>query len=435
MQMTDTFGDGAPSLWEYKNASKDELYQLYEALLERLVDIDAHLHILADRVDGSAVHRQVDRLFERYGSSDTARRPPLFGVPVGVKDIFRVDGATMRCGSLLPPLLLEGEEAECVHLLREAGAIILAQTATTEFAYFEPAATRNPHDLAHTPGGSSSGSAAGVAAGAFPFALGTQTVGSVIRPASYCGVVGFKPSYNLIPTDGVMSFSRSVDHVGFFCRSVPEAKIIMSALVSGWQDLNMSETVRLGVPQGPFMRQLPHDTAVWFEAVAQHLSVQGVEVVQVPCLENLDEVVEHHENLIAAELAVEHAAWFSDFEHLYRPRTRAKILQGQDVAKVEVEAALASRLCLRHALATLMREYSLDAWCCPSTLDQAPKGLGNTGSPAMNLPWTHAGMPAVSLPVIGPGARLPLGLQLVGEFGADAFLLSLADRLEALLKE
>lgn len=209
----------------------------------------------------------------------------------------------------------------------------------------------------------------------------------------------------------------------------------MSAFVSGWQTPSLPETVRLGVPQGPFMHQLPHDTAAWFEDVARHLSVQGVEVVQVPCLENLDEVTEHHEKLIAAELAAEHAAWFSDFEHLYRPRTRAKILQGQDVAETEVKAALASRLSLRRALATLMRKYSLDAWCCPSTLDQAPKGLGNTGSPAMNLPWTHAGMPAVSLPVIEPGARLPLGLQLVGELGADALLLSLADRLEALLKE
>lgn len=419
---------------EYRCASEDGLRGLLRDMLARLDEVDRELHVLACPVDRAGVEEQVARLFERYGSLAPSARPPLFGVPVGVKDIFRVAGAEMRCGSLLPPSLFEGGEAECVRLLREAGAIIAAQTATTEFAYFEPAATRNPHDPAHTPGGSSSGSAAGVAAGTFPLALGTQTVGSVVRPASYCGVVGVKPSYGLIPAAGVMFFSRSVDHVGFFCRSVFEAQAVMPAFAPGWEAPAVSAPLRLGIPQGPYMGQLPHDTAVWFGTMTDRLSAQGVEVVPVPCLDNLAEVVEHHENLIAAELAGEHAAWFADFKHLYRPRTQAKILQGQAVAEPQVEAARASCRMLRRTLAERMHEHRLDAWCCPATLDQAPKGLGNTGSPAMNLPWTHAGMPVVSLPAdSGPG-QLPRGVQLVGEFASDSRLLALAARLEPMLK-
>jgi hypothetical protein len=129
--------------------------------------VDPVLHILADTIDIDSIDEQIETLFSRFPTQ--SRRPPLFGVPVGVKDIFRVDGALIRCGSLLPPVLFEGPEAECVSILRDAGAIIFARTATTEFAYFEPAATRNPHNPAHTPGGSSSGSAAGVAAGFFPW--------------------------------------------------------------------------------------------------------------------------------------------------------------------------------------------------------------------------------------------------------------------------
>ena len=156
-------------------------------------------------------------LRERFPEPD--RRPPLFGILVGVKDIINANGFPTRAGSTLPPEVFAGPEATCVRRLRAAGALVLGKTVTTEFAYLDPGPTANPSDPARTPGGSSSGSAAAVAAGYAPLALGSQTVGSVIRPAAFCGVVGFKPSYDRIPTDGVLCFSRSVDCVGLFAQT------------------------------------------------------------------------------------------------------------------------------------------------------------------------------------------------------------------------
>ena len=157
---------------------------------------------------------------------DPLTRPPLFGVATGVKDVFRVDGFPTRAGSRLRPELLAGPEAACVSRLREAGVLVVGKTASTEFAYFAPAVTENPHRSGHTPGGSSSGSAAAVAAGLCDLALGTQTIGSVIRPAAFCGVVGFKPTHGLIPRSGVLLLSRALDHVGTFARSVEDAALL-----------------------------------------------------------------------------------------------------------------------------------------------------------------------------------------------------------------
>src|SRR5262249_2824459 len=161
--------------------------------------------------------------------------PSLYGVLIGVKDIFRATGFPTRAGSRLPPELLAGDEASCVTLLKSRGALILGKTVTAEFAYIDPGPTRNPYNLDHTPGGSSSGSAAAVAAGYCSLALGTQTIGSVIRPASYCGIVGFKPSYDRIPTDGVIHVSKALDHVGLLMQDVPGMALAASILCREWR--------------------------------------------------------------------------------------------------------------------------------------------------------------------------------------------------------
>jgi len=171
-------------------------------------------------------------LAERY--PDVEARPPLFGIPIGVKDIFRVEGFDTHAGSRLPADELSGSQSAAVTTLEAAGALVLGKTVTTEFAYFSPGATRNPHDPARTPGGSSSGSAAAVAAGLCPCALGTQTIGSIGRPASYCGIVGFKPSYGRIPAEGIIPLAPSLDHVGFFTRDVAGARLVASQLCDGW---------------------------------------------------------------------------------------------------------------------------------------------------------------------------------------------------------
>jgi Asp-tRNA(Asn)/Glu-tRNA(Gln) amidotransferase A subunit family amidase len=413
----------------YATATREELSQLVRQQIALARSLDPVLHILADAIDIGSIEDQIEGLFSRF--PDPARRPPLFGVPVGVKDIFRMDGASIRCGSLLPSVLFEGPEAVCVSRLREAGAIIFARTATTEFAYFEPAATRNPHNPAHTPGGSSSGSAAGVAAGLFPLALGTQTVGSIVRPAAFCGVVGMKPSHGIIPTAGVVYFSPTIDHVGFFCRRVADIPHVMEAFGPRWETGESSGALRLGVPVGEYLRQAPPETLGWFEEVVCALEAGGIEAVRVRCLDSIKEIAALHGGLIAAEFAQEQERWFKDYGHLYRPGTRGIIERGMTIPAARLAEAKKSCAQLRLELSGIMREHGLDAWVCPSALGEAPAGLHGTGSPAMNLPWTHAGLPVISLPCGQGGGGLPLGLQCIGEFGKDEDLFSTVSRIEA----
>lgn len=426
-----TFIEHTPEFDMYRHASRERLAGFVGSLVERARDIDPKLHILAGDIDGSGIARQIESLFERF--PDSQLRPPLFGVPVGVKDIIRVEGAAIRCGSLLPPVLFEGVEARCVRMLRDAGAIIFAQTATTEFAYFEPAATRNPHNPRHTPGGSSSGSAAGVAAGLFPLALGTQTAGSVIRPASFCGVVGMKPSFGAIPTEGIVHFSRSVDHVGFFCRSAADIPAVMAAFDPRRTDGGSVQRLRAGIPAGPFLGQVPSLLMESFEMTLAVLEAGGVEIVRVPCLDDIEDIAQRHRDLMAAEFAREQEVMFAEYGHLYRPGTAGIIERGKTIPPRRVEEARQSCADLRAKLTKLMDVHGMDLWLCPSTLGEAPQGLGSTGSPAMNVPWTHAGLPAVSLPAGKGPAGLPLGLQCIGRFGADGRLAAAAQRLETLL--
>src|SRR5580765_6055360 len=202
---------------------------LLESCLARIAARDAEIHawVHVDETGARAVAR------ERHAEARAGRvRGPLHGIPVAIKDIFHVAGATTTCGAAPAFHVAATEDATAVARLRAAGAIILGKAHTTEFAYFEPGPTRNPWNRAHTPGGSSSGSAAAVAAGMVPLALGTQTVGSVLRPAAYCGVVGFKGTYGLIPTDGVVPLAWSFDHVGVFARRVADVALAVDVLAA-----------------------------------------------------------------------------------------------------------------------------------------------------------------------------------------------------------
>jgi Asp-tRNA(Asn)/Glu-tRNA(Gln) amidotransferase A subunit family amidase len=220
-----------------------DLLDYIEQACDRMDALDPQIAALLPEPDRRArLRREALALQARYPSAES--RPPLYGVLLGVKDIFRADGFQTRAGSKLPPELFEGEEAFSVRALRENGALVLGKTVTTEFAYFEPNGTRNPHNLAHTPGGSSSGSAAAVAAGFCPLALGTQTIGSVVRPAAYCGIVGFKPSWGRIPTDGVIPISSALDHVGLFTPDVPGIALAASLLCRGWRAIDPSPARR-----------------------------------------------------------------------------------------------------------------------------------------------------------------------------------------------
>ncbi len=352
-------------------------------------------------------------------------RPPLYGIPVGIKDLLRVEGFSTRAGSHLDPSLFIGPEADSVTLLRQAGALILGKTVTTEFAYFEPGPTRNPHHLGHTPGGSSSGSAAAVAAGMCPLALGTQTMGSVTRPASFCGVVGFKPSYNRIPSKGLVYFSPSLDQIGLFTQDLAGAEIAASVLCRNWRpvDDSLGKPI-LGIPEGPYLEQAGPEAGEAFEQQISRLIGAGIKVKKVPVLDDVKSLAHKHRRLAAAEIAAVHAPWFSRYREQYRPRTVQIILEGFEIPEKELREARQGQCELRSRLEELMRKTGIDLWAAPSTRGPAPEGIASTGDPAMNLPWTYAGLPTITIPAGKSKNGMPLGLQLIAAYGADEKLLA-----------
>ncbi|MEZ4622061.1 MAG: amidase [Caldilineaceae bacterium] len=356
----------------------------------------------------------------REKARDRRGQLPLYGAFVGIKDIFQVDGFVTHAGSALPVERLAGAEARCVTMLREAGALIAGKTVTTEFAYFEPGPTRNPYNLEHTPGGSSSGSAAAVAAGLCTLALGTQTIGSVIRPAAYCGIVGFKPTYDRIPTAGILYFSRTVDHVGLFTQDVAGMQRAAAVLCRNWRtDPPSDRPPVIGVPVGSYLEQTDAAALTDFQRQLYLLAEAGYVIKQIPVLDDITTLNELHRRLAFAEFAQEHAALYADFAELYRPKTAEIIEIGKQVGEEELLDARANCQRLRAALTLAMDEGELDLWAAPAAPGPAPAGIHATGNPNMNLPWTHAGMPAYHDTGAGRSEdALPLGLQLIARFWA-----------------
>ncbi len=364
---------------------------------------------------------------------DPATRPPLFGVPVGIKDIMHVAGLPTTAGSRLPPEELAGPESAVVTALKRAGALVAGKTVSTEFAYFGPGPTRNPHNPEHTPGGSSSGSAAAVAAGLCPLALGTQTIGSIIRPAAFCGVVGYKPSYERISREGVIPLSPSLDHIGAFAADVAGVALAASLLARDWRPDRPQRRPVLGVPEGPYLGHASPAALDHFRATVQRLAGRGYRVVAVNVMADFALIRERHNAITAADAAQVHQVWYERYRDRYHPKTIELIERGRAVTPEALEAALAGRLTLRDQLTHQMNVAGIDLWLAPAAPGPAPRGLDSTGDPVMNLPWTHAGLPAVSVPA-GEIDGLPVGLQLVGRWHADELLLAWAADAEAALR-
>lgn len=391
--------------------------------------IEPHVHALLPEPDRRARLLAEARALQAR-LPRPADRPPLYGVLLGVKDVFAVDGFPTRAGSQLPPELFEQPEAVSVTRLREAGALILGKTVSTEFAWFEPGPTRNPLNLQHTPGGSSSGSAAAVAAGFCPLAMGTQTVGSVIRPAAFCGVVGFKPSYGRIPTSGVVPCASSLDTVGFFTQDVAGIALVASLLCENWQNREVPDKPVLGVPDGPYLAQASPETLKAFETQLAQLEQVGYQIRHIPMLNDIETIQQQHMRLVFAEMSLQHRTWFAQYESLYRPRTVSAIREGQQVSPQALEEARAGRVKLRETLEYAMHQHGIDVWISPAAPGTAPEGITTTGSPAMNLPWTYAGLPAITVPVGTDSNNLPLGLQCIGACMADETLLAWTQPLQ-----
>lgn len=408
------------------------LIDYLDELEKRFDQLESQLHAFVPEPGRfERLRREASALVETYPSADA--RPALFGVPIGVKDIFHVDGYATRAGSRLPPEELAGGEAEVVGRLRHAGALILGKTATTEFAYFAPAATTNPHDPAHTPGGSSSGSAAAVAAGLCPLALGTQTIGSISRPASYCGVVGYKPTYDRISRAGVIPLAPSVDHVGFFAPAVAGIERVAATVCDDWSSVYDERRPVLAIPGGPYLRRAGSEARSWFRFVCERLSDAGFEVRRVAAMEDFDGIELCHRAIVAAECARVHAEWYSRFKDLYHPKTAELIEQGLAISDSELDTALVGRETLREQLGALMMQERIDLWISPAAPGVAPHGLESTGDPIMNLPWSHCGFPTLAMPAGSGEKGLPIGLQVAGAWRQDERLLGWGRQLEQAL--
>ena len=380
-----------------------------------------------------------ERLLAQAAAADAAGPGgPLHGWPVGLKDIVDTADFPTENGSVLHAGRQPAEDAVLVRRLKRAGAIVMGKTVTTELATYAPGPTRNPHDLRHTPGGSSSGSAAAVAAGMVPLAVGTQTNGSVIRPAAFCGVVGYKPSAGLVPRTGVLEQSPSFDCIGVFARSVEEVARLVEAMAGddGRDPMTCGRVApplarvaaaepplppRLGWNGQPAWERVVPDAQAAYQALVERL---GWRQVALPA--GCDAAFAQHRCVMEAEIA-------GSFEPLWR-RGAAQLsasLQGQierglQTTAVEVRRGQAAATVLRAAFGRWFEAEGLDAWATPSALGTAPAGLASTGDPVMCTLASFAGLPAVSLPLLQGANGLPLGVQLVGAYGDDARLLRTA---------
>ena len=399
---------------------------LLESCLARIAARDAEIRAWV-RVDEAGA-RTVAR--EREAEARAGRlRGPLHGVPVAIKDIFHVAGMTTMCGAVPAFHVAATEDAAAVARLRAAGAIILGKAHTTEFAYFEPGPTRNPWNVAHTPGGSSSGSAAAVAARMAPLALGTQTVGSVLRPAAYCGVVGFKGTHGLISTEGVVPLAWSLDHVGVFARAVADVALTAGVLAGRPLAGPAPRPPRLALASELVDRATP-ETAATVRATAERLARAGATIEEVKLPGSFAGVHAAGRGVLEVEASAYHEELYRTHAAAYRPRTRELIEGGLARPAVAYARAQRARLAFREEVMPLLAGH--DALLSPTAPAPAPEGLA-TGDPWFCAPWSFAGVPACSLPTGVSAAGLPHAVQLVAAAERDAELLAVAAWCERVL--
>jgi Asp-tRNA(Asn)/Glu-tRNA(Gln) amidotransferase A subunit family amidase len=386
--------------------------------------------------DTAARRQQLDSLPARIRSLDAslqawvvvAPQPQsaggaLAGIPFGVKDIIETESLPTEFGSALYQGRRGNADAAIVRELRQAGGIVMGKTHTAVFAYKTPAVTRNPRNHAHTPGGSSSGSAAAVAAGMIPLAVGTQTLGSVLRPASYCGVTGFKPTHGLFPTEGVLSMAPSLDTLGFFTHTPGDMLRLWEAL---GKPCRIEEDFAFGVPE-----PLPEVEPAMADALAGALEAlrrRGLTIRSVPILEMLDRLPEETRIVMFYEGARSHESRYRQYGDQLLDLA-VLVREGLEIGGARYQQALAYIAECKRRIAECYE--TTPVILAPAATGPAPRGLGSTGDPRANSPWTALGTPALSIPM--PVSGLPLGLQLTAAPGGDARVLRAAIRIAAAL--
>jgi Asp-tRNA(Asn)/Glu-tRNA(Gln) amidotransferase A subunit family amidase len=410
--------------------------ELTHALLERIAVRENAVEAF-QWIDPARALELARRADERLRSGEAVGS--LNGIPVGVKDIIDTQGIPTTLGSSIFAGRVPDRSAAVIQRIEAAGAFVLGKTVTSEFAFFTPGKTLNPWNPAHTPGGSSSGSAAAVAAGFVPAAIGTQTNGSVIRPAAFCGIVGYKPTAGLIPRTGIHPFSDSLDQVGVFGRSVPDVALMAAVLTRAWDDRPVAlpgnavisgeaaaapRLPRLAAVRSPVWSQADVHAQGHLVEMVKRLSAAGAEVVE----RELPPAFEDAHRLLRTIMFGEAARVFEGLQRRCRERLSPPLNQLVDEGRRIPESAIAKALERRNDLVRALDEFmqGLDGVVTPPTTGEAPADLTWTGDPTFCTIWSLCGVPAVTVPT-GSGPRdLPLGLQIVGPRLADDRTLSVA---------
>jgi Asp-tRNA(Asn)/Glu-tRNA(Gln) amidotransferase A subunit family amidase len=400
---------------------------LVEACLARVSALEPALQAWAhvDPEGALAIARERD-----VEVRDERLRGPLHGVPLGIKDIFDVAGMPTTAGARAFAHTQPTRDSGAVARLRSAGAVVLGKTHTTQFAYRDPAPTRNPWNREHTPGGSSSGSAAAVAARMVPGAIGSQTVGSILRPAAFCGVVGVKGPHGLVPVDGAVPLAWSLDHVGPFARSVGDAALLLAVLAD-----HVVEPLAVPAPRLVVGRQLLERAEPALRrhlaSVVEKLTAAGARVTELALPPAFAEIHAAGQVVLEVEAAAYHQAMFSKYASDYGPGMAEMVARGLTRSATDYVVANRSRLAFREAMIPLLEAH--DALLSPTAPGPAPAGLGWTGDASLCAPWSSAGVPAVSLPTGVDESGLPLALQLVQAPGGTVRLLGVAAWCERVL--
>ena len=417
---------------------------LMESLLSRTAAMESELKVWVTLDSDAAL--EAARESERELVT-TGPRGPLHGIPVGIKDIYYTQGVKTTAGSPIYADFVPEYDSTAVARLKSAGAIIMGKTVTTEFACTDPPPTRNPWNADHTPGGSSSGSAVGVAARMFPAALGSQTAGSVLRPASYNGVVGLKPTFGRVSKHGVVAVAWSLDTLGTFTRTVEDAALMLDILaghdsndpsssprpVSDYHTAAVAERSppRIGVVRQFFFERSDDEVRRHIEEAAQSLGKAGAVVEEVTVPTDFDALLSAQRAIMTVEAAVVHERDFGARPDDYSPRVRAIVEAGMLTPGASYVRAQRLRRQVRRELEMAMAGF--DALLTPTTASPAPRDLSTTGDPMFQSPWTACGFPAITLPSGLSASGLPLGVQLVAAPFAEEGLLSAARWCEAAL--
>lgn len=390
---------------------------LVEACLERIALREPDIHAFA---------RLAPDARERARLADLAPLPlPLQGVPVGIKDIIDTADLGTEYGSPIFAGHVPKEDANCVARLKAAGAIVIGKTVTTEFAHVTPKATRNPRDPSRTPGGSSSGSAAAVADGMVPVALGTQTGGSVIRPASYCGIFGFKSSIGRTDTRGVHELASSLDTVGWFARNALDLSLLGQVLLrDGKPWPSLPARPRFACAVSPYDAAASAVTLRARDDACAQLAATGAEVVQLELPAVFGTLNAVHRRIVSTEASRAFARYAEQHPDKLSPALSAFIAEGRrNEAGYEKARAIAKEA--RRTLALLMKD--VDALVMPAATGEAPEGLDSTGDATFSLFWSLLGPPCATIPAAVGEAGLPIGVQFIGRSGQDEALLALVE--------